>query len=79
MDDSLENVLDYRLAVGAVRQVIEGDRCKLLETLAQRIAEKLLSLPGIKEVTVKVGKPHPPIPGVKGGIFIEITRRREVL
>ena len=75
--DSLEEVLDYRLAIEAVREIIGGRPCKLLETLARRIAEKLLSLPGAREVTVKIGKPHPPIPGVKGGVFVEITRRQE--
>ncbi|NMA92618.1 MAG: dihydroneopterin aldolase [Firmicutes bacterium] len=75
--DSLESVLDYRLAVNTVREIVSGTGCLLLETLARRIAEGLLSLPGLIEVTVKVGKPHPPLAGVRGGVYIEITRRRE--
>ncbi|HHX87066.1 MAG TPA: dihydroneopterin aldolase [Firmicutes bacterium] len=75
-NDRLESVLDYRLAVDAVREIIQGSRCFLLETLAQRIARRLLSFPELQEVTVKVGKPHPPLPGVRGGVFVEIFRRQ---
>lgn len=75
--DSLENALDYRLAVDTAREVIQRSRYLLLETLARRIAEKLLSLPGLREVTVRVGKPHPPVPDIRGGVFVEISRRRE--
>lgn len=75
-NDCLESVLDYRLAVNAVREIIQGSSCLLLETLARRVAGRLLTLPGLKEVTVRVGKPHPPLPGVQGGVFVEISRRR---
>ncbi len=75
-DDCLENTLDYRLAIDTVREIVRGDCCLLLETLARRIAARLLSLPGLKEVTVKVGKPHPPLPDVRGGVFVEVSRRQ---
>src|SRR5262249_36038052 len=67
--DQLEDTLDYREAYGAVREVLEGDRCQLLESLAQRSAERLLALDRVQRATVAVRK-RPPLPvaiGSAGG------------
>ncbi len=72
--DQIDQVPDYRAAVSIVEEVIYGQSCLLLETLACRIADKLLSLPGILETTVEVRKPNPPIPGVQGGVSVIVTR-----
>ncbi len=74
LDDQIDNVPDYRVAVSIVEEVLYGRSCRLLETLAVRIADKLLALPGIVEATVEVRKPNPPIPGVQGGVSVIITR-----
>ncbi len=70
--DRLEGTLDYREAVGIVEQVVLGESCLLLETLAHRIAAGLLNLPGVQAATVRVCKPHPPNPAVHGGVEVEI-------
>ncbi|HOL17104.1 MAG TPA: dihydroneopterin aldolase [Bacillota bacterium] len=77
VDDRLENTVDYRLAVEAVQQVMTGPKRLLLETLAEEIAGLLLQLPLVLEATVTVCKPHPPIPGVQGGVSVIITRTRK--
>ncbi len=73
-EDSLDRVLDYRAAVEAVRSVLAGPPCRLLETVAARIAGRILELPGVLETIVRVGKPNPPLPEVRGGVWVEIRR-----
>ncbi len=76
VEDRLENTIDYRRAVEAVQQVMTGRPRLLLETLAADMAGLLLDLPRVNEATITVCKPNPPIPGVQGGVSIEITRVR---
>jgi len=76
LKDNLESVADYRQAVRFAEEVMQGDPCMLLETLACRIADKLLTIPGILEVKVEVAKPNPPIPSVRGGIKVAVTRKQ---
>ncbi len=73
-DDRIDNVPDYRDAVSIVEEVIYGQPRRLLETLACRIADKLLTINGIIEATVEVRKPNPPLPGVQGGVSVIVTR-----
>ncbi len=75
--DDIERGIDYRRLVAAAREVVEGPPVKLLETLAERIAEGILDrFPGIHAVTVQTGKPTPPIPETCGGVFVRIRRTR---
>lgn len=76
--DSLDETVDYRKAVEIVRRVMEGPPRSLLETLAEKIAGELIDLGGVSEVKVCVCKPHPPIPGVKGGVTIEIDKQKGI-
>ncbi len=75
-DDVIEAVPDYRKAVMIIEEVMYGESCQLLETLACRIADKLLNVPGIIEAAVEVRKPNPPIPGIQGGVGVLVNRRR---
>jgi dihydroneopterin aldolase len=75
-EDNLENTVDYRRAVEAARQVMTGAKRLLLETLAAEIAAMIIKLPRILEVKVAVCKPSPPLPGVQGGVCVEIKRTR---
>ncbi len=75
-EDQISAVPDYRSAVSAVEEVMYGPSQQLLETLACRIADKLLALEGLLEATVEVRKPNPPIPGVQGGVSVVVTRGR---
>lgn len=75
--DLLSETVDYRNAVEIVRRIMEGPPRRLLETLAEEIAAELLALSGIKEVKIRLCKTHPPIPAVRGGIAVVISRRKE--
>ncbi len=74
--DHIDSVPDYRKAISIVEEVLYGEPCNLLETLACRIADKLLQLKHVLETTVEVCKPNPPIPGVQGGISVMVTRKK---
>jgi len=76
--DDLESGVDYREIIRLTGEVIEGPPVKLLETLAERIAERILTqFPAVDSLTVEVGKSNPPISIDSAGTFVEITRRRE--
>lgn len=77
--DDLAATVDYSAVYEDVRAVVEGPRCQLIETLAERIAERLLlQYPTIAAVTVRVHKPTAPIAGaaVAVGVAVEIQRIR---
>lgn len=75
--DQIEQATDYREAVTIVENVMSGQPCQLLETLACRIADQLLTLPGVLTASVKVHKTNPPIPGVQNGISVVVNRRKD--
>jgi dihydroneopterin aldolase len=54
--DRVEDTVDYRTVRAVVKEVVEGESAKLLETLAARIAEGVLRLPRVAAVSVKVAK-----------------------
>ena len=77
--DNLQDTFDYSHAHAIARQVIEGKPVNLLETLAAKIADRLLAEhPKLEAVSVKVSK-HPPLEGsVKlAAVLIRRTRKKE--
>lgn len=54
--DRVEDTVDYRPIYAIARSVVEGESAKLLETLAQRIAERVLELDRVATVWVRVAK-----------------------
>ncbi len=74
--DRLEDTVDYVAVYDAVRVVLEGAPCKLLETVAERTASSILaSNAGVDMVQVKVSK-RPPLPGAFDCFGVEICRQR---
>lgn len=73
--DQLEDSINYGEIFEVVKEIVEGKPFKLLEAIAERITEELLSrFFAIKTCTVKVIKPNPPIPGNYNSVAVEITR-----
>jgi dihydroneopterin aldolase len=54
--DRLEDTVDYTKVRAIAREVIEGEPAKLLESLAARIANRVLALPKVAAVMVRVAK-----------------------
>ncbi len=75
--DLLTETMDYREAVAVVLRIMEGPPRRLLETLASEIASAILQLEGVGSVKVIVCKPHPPMPAVRGGVAVELSRTGE--
>lgn len=71
--DRLEQTINYVQAYEAVREVVEGDACHLLEAVAERIASRLLELPRVDRATVRVHK-RPPLPGEFRSFGVELVR-----
>lgn len=75
--DDLEHSVNYAELYRICKEVVEGQPFKLVEAVAEKIAAELLDAFGmIEEVTVKVIKPDPPIPGHYQSVAVEMTRRR---
>ena len=75
--DALEATVDYVRAHEVCRELVEGKKFRMIETLAARIAERLLAdfsrLTGV-DVTVK--KPSVPMKGVLDYVAVETSRTR---
>ena len=50
--DRLEDTVDYVRAYSVVREVVEGEPCQLLESVAERIAGRLMELERVRRATV---------------------------
>ncbi|MBU7594064.1 dihydroneopterin aldolase [Metabacillus halosaccharovorans] len=75
--DSLEYSVNYASLYKVCQVIVEGQPLKLVESLAEQIAAKiLLDFPLISYCTVKVIKPDPPIPGHYKEVAVEIRRGR---
>jgi dihydroneopterin aldolase len=71
--DNLEGAVDYVHVYQLVREVVEGQQHRLLESIAEAIAKLVLALPRVEEVRVRVGK-TPPVRGSFGEFAVEIVR-----
>lgn len=72
--DDLAASVDYGQVYALVVETGTREQFRLLEALAARIASALLERFPARQVTVRATKPSPPIPGVIGGVSVEITR-----
>ncbi|MFO7546056.1 MAG: dihydropteroate synthase [Trueperaceae bacterium] len=77
--DSLKTTVDYGRVYDIVRRAVtEERRYRLIEALASRIADTLLAVDELVErVTVRVHKPHAPLPGVVRDVSVEVHRSME--
>lgn len=54
--DRLQDTIDYTKLRAIAREVVEGESLSLLETLAARIAHRVLDVPKVVAVSVRVAK-----------------------
>jgi 7,8-dihydroneopterin aldolase/epimerase/oxygenase len=73
-DDDLTKTVHYGVVAEQVTAVVAGEPCALLETLAQRIADRCLAHAPVREVTVTVHKPQAPIAVPFDDVAVTITR-----
>lgn len=76
--DDVKDTVNYADVYAMVKEIVEGPPVKLIETLAEKIASKVLGTYTIVyEAAVSVTKPHPPLDITFGGVTVELRRRRE--
>ncbi len=75
--DDLALTIHYGDLAERVTAAIGSDPVGLIETLAERIAEIVLSYPSATSATVTVHKPYAPITVPFDDVSITITRRRQ--
>lgn len=76
--DNLNDTVSYADVYKICKEIVEGKPYCLLEALAEAISSSTLeNFPTIDQVTVKVIKPDPPIPGHYHSVAVEILRGRK--
>lgn len=73
--DELADTIDYTKIRHIARDVIEGPPAHLLESLAGRIAEQVLQVPGVVSVSVRVAKRPPGMQPIEAAA-VRINRTR---
>jgi len=73
-NDDLRDVLDYGAVAQRVREIVAGSNCRLIESLAEMIATRLLGEYAIGRVKIVVHKPSA-VPGARD-TSVEIERSR---
>jgi dihydroneopterin aldolase len=76
-EDELAKTVDYGRLTLQIRKAIESDPVNLIETLANRVAERCLGDPLVQWVEVTVHKPHAPIGVPFDDVTLTILRSRQ--
>lgn len=77
LSDDLDRTVDYGDVYRTVQGVVEGERCRLLEAVAERVAAAVLARYPVERVRVRLNKPQAPLRGaVFSRVAVEITRAR---
>jgi 7,8-dihydroneopterin aldolase/epimerase/oxygenase len=74
--DRIEETLDYRGVIAAVKEIVSTQKFALVEKLAATLVEKVLENSMVQTVELKLHKLAAPIPDFGGKITIELTRSR---
>ena len=74
--DDLADTVDYSVVAQAVHAELAGSPVDLIETLAERIAERCLSVPGVHAVEISLHKPEAPVGVPASDVVLHILRER---
>ncbi len=74
--DSLQYTVDYSVVAQAAHRILIGPPVDLIETLAQRIADACLAMPGVAAVEVALHKPGAPVGVPVDDVVLRIMRER---
>jgi dihydroneopterin aldolase/2-amino-4-hydroxy-6-hydroxymethyldihydropteridine diphosphokinase len=75
--DDLADTVNYADVAGDVVALVEGESLDLIEALAARIADRVLSRPLVEAVEVTVHKPEAPVGHPFGDVHVRVTRERQ--
>ncbi|MGA8978428.1 MAG: 2-amino-4-hydroxy-6-hydroxymethyldihydropteridine diphosphokinase [Pedococcus sp.] len=77
--DDLADTVSYAEVAGDVVALIEGEPLDLIEALAARIADKVLTRPLVEAVEVVVHKPQAPVGHPFTDVQVRVVRERQAL
>ena len=72
-DDDVDKVISYDTITEAIEEQLSTERINLLETLAERVAERCLEDPRALQVFVRIEK----LDRIPGALGVEIARKRK--
>ncbi|MCL2315584.1 MAG: dihydroneopterin aldolase [Actinomycetia bacterium] len=72
--DDLAATLDYAALARRIVDHVGGEPCQLIETLAARIADDLVTTDRVHRITVRVHKPDAPLGVDFTDVSVELTR-----
>jgi 7,8-dihydroneopterin aldolase/epimerase/oxygenase len=75
--DRIEDTLDYRSVILAVKDIIATAKFALIEKLAEKIVTAVLDFEMVQQVELKLHKPGAPIPDFGGKITLELIRQKQ--
>ena len=75
--DDLNTTVDYAKVYAICRKIVEQDRVKLLETLANHIIDRVLeAAPLVTKVEIVIRKPSVPLGGAIDYVAVETSKER---
>lgn len=74
--DRLEETIDYDHLSAEIAQLGREQAVHLIETLAERIAERVLKNRQVHSVQIRLKKISPPCEAIHGGVVVECVRTR---
>jgi dihydroneopterin aldolase len=74
--DDLALTVDYREVYAVAREIIEGRPMALIEAVAEAIATRVLAIPRVEAVAVRVRKPDVALGGPLESAAVEVRRTR---
>ena len=75
--DQVEDTINYAEVYQEIREVVTEERYHLIEKLAERIADQVITEFPCEAIRVEVHKPQAPIPGIFKDVSVEIFRERK--
>lgn len=74
--DDLEDTLDYSALALEVREMVGAESNKLIETVAARVADAVMSHPRVSRTVVTIHKPGAPMDLVFDDVSVTVERER---
>ena len=74
--DDLVDTVDYGRLAEETHALVESESHQLIETVAERVAGRILEEPAVERVVVTVHKPQAPIPVKFGDVAVTVDRSR---
>ncbi len=75
--DDLNDTVNYAQVYTLCRSIVEGEPKRLIEAVAEDLCGGVLNeFPLVQEITIKLKKPDPPIPGYYQAVSVVLTRCR---